>query len=155
MADNGGNNGNVQGNNNGNGPANSQAGVPVGGFTAEQFNTMSAYFQGLNTGAAGRQANQPTAGTGGSTPQFRPRDIGYFDPNPDVPPVEVKDTHNIYHNVFSFTSRLEVKATTMDPSIIRLNLDSCLLGKADDWFTNQLTRLTRSGLRNDPTGITK
>ena len=64
-------------------------------------------------------------------PVFRARDVGYFDPNPDVPSIEVKENHNIYHNVFSFTNRLRVKADTMDVALLRQNLDACLLGSAE------------------------
>ena len=86
-------------------------------------------------------------------PQFRPRDVGYFDPDPQAAPVEAKDTHNIYHNVFSFTNRLRVKATTMDNTLLRQNIESCLLGAADDWYTNQLTHLSRMGLRDSVNGV--
>ena len=86
-------------------------------------------------------------------PHFRPRDVGYFDPDPQAAPVEVKDTHNIYHNVFSFTNRLRVKATTMDGTLLRQNIESCLLGAADDWYTNQLTHLSRIGLRDSANGV--
>lgn len=154
-----------------NGQANNNAGNgatgPAGGFSAEQLDTMATLIRtimagdGVGNGAGNRpdrrSATPPAAvaaPTNGNT-QFRPRDIGYFDPNPDVPPVEVKDTHNIYHNVFSFTNRLQVKAITMDKALLRQNIDSCLLGKADDWFTNQLSQLNRVGLRNDPTGVTE
>ncbi|KAI4221405.1 MAG: hypothetical protein L6R40_008635, partial [Gallowayella cf. fulva] len=82
-----------------------------------------------------------------SKPQFRPRDIGYFDPNPEVMPVEVKDTHNVYHNVFSFTQRLRVKMDTMDAALLRENLDSCLLGAADAWYTGELGQATRASFR--------
>ena len=85
-------------------------------------------------------------------PQFRPRDVGYFDPLPG-PAIEVKDNHNIYHNVFSFTNRLRVKATTMDAAMLRQNLDSCLLGAADLWYTNELAHVFRVGLRNDTNGV--
>lgn len=98
-----------------------------------------------NAPQAPRQPDRP--------PQFRPRDIGYFDPDPQAAPVEVKETHNVYHNVFSFTNRLRVKATTMDPIMLRQNVESCLLGAADDWYTNQLTHISRVGLRNDPDGV--
>ena len=50
---------------------------------------------------------------------------------------------------------MRVKATTPDIAVIRQNIDSCLLGTADDWFTNQLSHIIRVGLRNDPTGITE
>lgn len=48
-----------------------------------------------------------------------------------------------------------MKATTIDATILRQNLDACLLGAADDWYTNQLSNLARSGLRNDPDGVTQ
>ena len=86
-------------------------------------------------------------------PHFRPRDVGYFDPDPQAAPVEVKDTHNIYHNVFSFTNRLRVKATTMSSTLLRQNIESCLLGAADNWYTNQLTHLSRIGLRDNADGV--
>ena len=105
-----------------------------------------------NAGAA----PPPPAGAGPELslrqPQFRARDIGYFDPAPG-PAIEVKDNHNIYHNVFSFTNRLRVKATTMDPTVLQQNLDSCLLGAAENWYTNELAHLSRIGLRNDNDGV--
>ena len=70
-----------------------------------------------------------------------------------VPPVEVKDSHNIYHNVFSFTNRLHVKAASMDPAILQQDIESCLLGVADDWYTNQLSHVFRVGLRSDTNGV--
>ena len=93
-------------------------------------------------------------GSGGSgIPQFRPKDIGYFDPNPDIMPVDVKDTYNIYYNVFSFTNRLRVKETTIDPALLRQHLDTCLLGTADTWYTNELSYISRISLRNDLNGV--
>lgn len=41
----------------------------------------------------------------------------------------------------------------MDVDVLWQNIDSCLLGTAEDWFTNQLSQIIRVGLRNDPTGI--
>ena len=82
-------------------------------------------------------------------PAFRARDVGYFDPNSDVPAIEVKENHNIYHNVYSFTNRLRVKADTMDVALLRQNLDACLLGAAEQWYTNELSHVFRVGLRND------
>lgn len=49
---------------------------------------------------------------------FRAKEVGYFDPDASKTAVEIKDTHNIYHNVFSFTKRLRVKRST-DNSITR------------------------------------
>ncbi len=89
----------------------------------------------------------------GNTKAFRPRDIGLFDPNPDLDPVEVKDEKQVYHNVFSFTNRLRVKASTMDPAVLRQNVESCLLGKADRWYTQELAHITRVSMRNDNNGV--
>lgn len=75
-----------------------------------------------------------------------PRNIGYFDPDPGQAPVQVKQSYNIYHNVFSFTNRLRVKADVLDVGVLRQNVDSCLLGAADNWYVNQLSHLARLGL---------
>ena len=37
----------------------------------------------------------------------------------------------------------------MDVSILRQNLDTCLLGKAERWYTEELSNVTRVGLRGD------
>ncbi|RKF57545.1 hypothetical protein OnM2_073031b [Erysiphe neolycopersici] len=76
---------------------------------------------------------------------FRAKDIGYFDPDTSKPAVEIRDTHNIYHNVFSFTNRLRVKRST-DNSIVR-NLDECLLGEANQWYIEEISQIMRNGLR--------
>lgn len=92
--------------------------------------------------------NSGNSGNSGSTtspdpaarlerPQFRPREVEYFDPAPG-PAIEANDNHNVYHNVFSFTTRLRVKATTMNASLLRPILDSCLLSAAENWYTNEL-----------------
>ena len=84
----------------------------------------------LSTPAAVSTKNH-NAAPSTSTPAFRARDVGYFDPNSDLPPVETKENHQIYHNVFSFTQRLRVKADIMDAAILRNSVDQCFLGKAD------------------------
>ena len=86
----------------------------------------------------------------GSTlnPPFRARDVGYFNPDSDKEPVEVKETHQVYHNVFSFTNRLQARAITMDPTILRYNLPSCLIRMAECWYTEELSNITRLGLQN-------
>ena len=89
-------------------------------------NAMRMARETAPAGAAGQAAQAARA------PQFRARDVGYFDPDPQAAPTEVKDNHKVYHNVFSFTNRLGVKATTMDATTLRQNLDSCLLGAADE-----------------------
>ena len=95
--------------------------------------------------------NQNTNNT--TTNKQNTRDIGYFDYNPDLPPVETKDGRNIYHNIFSFTARLRIKAVTIDAAVMRQNLDKCFLGAADTWYTYKLSYLSRLGLQNDPDGV--
>ena len=68
-------------------------------------------------------------------------------------PIEGKDNYNTYHNIFSFTNRVRVKATTMDPAALRQNLNACLLGAAEHWYINKLAHLSRIGLRNDTDGV--
>lgn len=41
----------------------------------------------------------------------------------------------------------------MDPALLRQHLDTCLLGAADTWYTNELSHISRVGLRNDPNGV--
>ena len=94
-----------------------------------------------------------TAASNGSTnmPAFMVRDVGYFDPNSDTEPVEIKEMHQVYHNVFTFTNRLKAKAVTMDATLLRNNLTSCLTGEAKRWYTEEISHITRIGLQN--TGI--
>ena len=47
-----------------------------------------------------------------------------------------------------------MKASTESAATIRSNLDTCLLGKAERWYTEGLNELSRSGLRNDPNDVT-
>lgn len=62
--------------------------------------------------------------------------------------MEVKETHQVYHNVFSFTNRLRARAITLDVTILRTYLPSCLIGKAERWYTEELSNITRLGLQN-------
>ena len=120
-------------------------------FSEAQRNEMAAIIAQA-IAIANQAAPQSRPAIEARPPQFRARDIGYFDPT-SGPAVEVKDNHNVYHNVFSFTNRLRVKVTSMDATILRQNLDSCLLGTAEHWYTNELTHISRVGLRNDPDGV--
>ena len=81
-------------------------------------------------GPPGEPATPPST-YGSSQPTIRAQDIGYFDPDSDKEPVEVKETHQVYHNVFSFTNRLKARAITMDIALLRNHLPSCLIGKAE------------------------
>lgn len=51
----------------------------------------------------------------------------------------------MYHSVFSFTTCLRVKSADDDKSVAR-NLDQCLLGKAQRWYTEEISATTRAGL---------
>ena len=109
-----------------------------------------------NTGNNGQQVNRDytTSNTYVSREkQFRPQTIGYFDPKQDIIPIEVRDTYNVYYNIFSFTARLRIKATTIDKAFLQQNVDACLLGAADKWYTTQIKYATRQGFRFDPKGI--
>ena len=35
---------------------------------------------------------------------FWAQNISYFDPDPSIEAVKIKDNHSVYHNVFSFTN---------------------------------------------------
>ena len=41
----------------------------------------------------------------------------------------------------------------MDTAVLRQNLNSCLLGKADMWYTEELAHLSRLDLQNDNNGV--
>ena len=124
---------------------------------AQRVEMASIIAQAMSIYNDNRRNNPPTPQPTPSSSEhaWRARDLEYFEPNPDLPPVESKDNYNTYHNVLSFTNRLRVKATTMDTSHLRRQFDKCLLGSADTWFTEELTRLSRSGLQNDPDGVTQ
>ena len=66
---------------------------------------------------------------------FKAQDIGYFDPNPSKNAIEIKKSHTVYHNIFSFTNHLQLIVTNSDACKIRQTLDTCLLGKAKVWYT--------------------
>ena len=86
---------------------------------------------------------------------FKPQDINYFNSNSDVESVEVKENHQIYHNVFSFINCLWVKALTMNTALLRQSLNFCLLRKVNIWYTEKLTHLSQLGLRNNNNEVIK
>jgi hypothetical protein len=89
----------------------------------------------------------------GELPEFKAQDIRYFDPHEDKPPIVVKDKNTIYHNVFSFTNRIRVKAVFVNTVQIKQQLDECLLGRADTWYNQKLSHLQRVGLCSEETGV--
>ncbi|RDL33672.1 uncharacterized protein BP5553_08040 [Venustampulla echinocandica] len=122
--------------------------------------TMSPeQFQQFMNGLLARAPAAPVAPVGNGEDRFqdrfRPQDLGYFDPDNDAKPSESTDGKTTYHNVFSFTARVRVKSqnVTNGPwSSINLaaKLDQCLKGKAELWYTNEISATTRAGLK---TGI--
>jgi hypothetical protein len=69
--------------------------------------------------------------------------------------VETRDKVQVYHNVFSFTNRLKVKAQSVNVRNMRERLDECFLRRADTWRVHmqELNHLQRLGLRADGDGI--
>ena len=61
---------------------------------------------------------------------FRARDIGFFDPDSTKEAIEIRNGCRLYHDVHSFTQRLQA----IDTSMLRQNLKICLLGKTDRWY---------------------
>ncbi|KAL9591807.1 MAG: hypothetical protein Q9179_007352, partial [Wetmoreana sp. 5 TL-2023] len=90
-------------------------------FTPEQFQQL------LDRLTPQRNVTTPTPATVTVNDRFRARDIGFFDPD-DAKAVE----------------SLRVKAD--DGSLAR-NLDQCLLGKAERWYTEEISDITRAGLQ--------
>ncbi|KAA6407338.1 MAG: hypothetical protein FRX48_08886 [Lasallia pustulata] len=89
--------------------------------------------------------------------QWKPHDIGIFWPN--IPASystgDVIDNgkEQYYRNVHSFIAQIQVTILTRDAAIMRQNLDLCLKGEAQDWWTNQLAHVTRVGIMSDNTSV--
>ncbi|KAA6411169.1 MAG: hypothetical protein FRX48_05481 [Lasallia pustulata] len=123
--------------------------------------TLAAQQSSINRGQSltqqGERASElGAADNGGATGcvTFRAKDIGYFEPQANsTEDVIVKDRDMVYQNVFSFTNRVRVKATTVEPSLLRQNLNSCLLGQADKWYTEELSHIQRLGIRANINGV--
>ena len=95
-----------------------------------------------------------TNGMASAGPAFWAQDLGFFEPDNTKDLVEIKENHQIYYNVFTFTNRIQVKAlTSRNPRILRKNLNTCLLGKAQSWFSEELNNMSWSELHNDPNGV--
>ncbi|SLM39500.1 hypothetical protein LPUS_10049 [Lasallia pustulata] len=124
----------------------------MAGLSDKQLRVISTAVAAAMTSAqqADRTAH-PTLTSHG----FRARDLGMFDPNPNLEAVESKEGYQIFHDVWSFTERVKSKAVTPElAKVIRKNLDACLLGKAKRWHTSETDAVYKSGLRNDPDSCT-
>ncbi|RKF62352.1 hypothetical protein OnM2_034065 [Erysiphe neolycopersici] len=111
----------------------------------EQFNQL---IRGLAASSgASNNRNGPTKGW------FRPQDLGYFDPNNETDQfVEFVDNKTKNHNVYSFTTRVKAKSVgvTEGPfasTIVATQLDQCLKGKAELWYTYEISNTTRARLK--------
>ena len=134
--------------------------MPVVSLTPKQLTAIVstavvAAMSRVNSGTEAQRGDISNTGTITLGNSLKPRDVGYFDPDPDAKAIETKESKTIYHNVFSFTNQLHVKAIPENAIFLRKNLNTCLLGKADRWYTEELDHLVRSGLCNDPDGVTE
>ncbi|KAI6245286.1 hypothetical protein HI914_06500 [Erysiphe necator] len=114
----------------------------VGTMTAEQINQLViSIIQNVNQG---KNQNQN---------QIRAQEIGYFEPDVNaIEPVETVNGSTVYHNVFSFTARIRAKVSRSENSPwsstnLAQKLDQCLKGKAELWYTNEISDTTRAGLQ--------
>lgn len=104
-------------------------------FTKEQFAQFMAQF---------RQPQPQPAVLAERRDHIKAQNIGYFDPDNEAPHAETTDGKTIYHNVFAFTERLRAKSTAYHD--LSKHVDECLRGKADRWFTVEISNTTRAGL---------
>ena len=85
-----------------------------------------------------------------SSETFKAQDLGFFDPNDEAKAHETVDNKTVYHNVFSFTRRVKAKVQVSgvwSNENIAAKLDQCLRGKAEVWYTSEISATTRAGLR--------
>ncbi|KAI0996070.1 hypothetical protein K3495_g12111 [Podosphaera aphanis] len=116
--------------------------VTAGPMTAQQIDALvCSIVQNLNINNAQSQKS------------LRLQDIGYFLPDNDAKEeVEFIDSKTVYHNVFNFTARLKAKVTQGEAgpclfASIAQKLDQCLKGKAELWYTTEISDTTRGGLK--------
>jgi hypothetical protein len=94
-------------------------------------------------------------------PQIKASDIGYF--YPDMPsswadvtsPSVEKEGRIYYRDIYAFTNRLNVFASTREASMITIRsiVDTCLKGEAELWWNNELDPITRTGIIHMPQGV--
>jgi hypothetical protein len=100
------------------------------------------------------------AGTSGSRPQFRPDEVGYFDPHlpADFGAGDMVQTGKdvMYRNIHMFMTRAKSVAQSKGPEgpgIVRRSLEQCLRGSALMWHTNELSDLEKEALREVGDGL--
>ncbi|KAI1000086.1 hypothetical protein K3495_g8113 [Podosphaera aphanis] len=86
---------------------------------------------------------------------FRVQDLGLFKPDSSSETlISYNKEQSAYQNVFSFTARIRAKTADISsgvwtPENVAKNLDNCLRGKAETWYTNELSATTRAGLKTN------
>ncbi|KAG9233437.1 hypothetical protein BJ875DRAFT_45009 [Amylocarpus encephaloides] len=115
-------------------------------------NMSAEEFQQLIEGVLRRAVPPPPPPPQVIQDRFRAQDLGYFEPDNDKRHSETVDGRMTYHNVFSFTSRLRTKTQGVTTGnwqgqIVATNLDQCLKGKAENWYTNEISVTTPAGLK--------
>lgn len=119
----------------------------------EQFRMLINSFAQKSQSSQPTFLSQPLNNSHAHQVNFRPHDIGFFEPNDmATEAVEFKDGKTIYHNVYSFTARIKSKICNDRTSVwssanVAQMLDQCLKGKAELWYTNELDDLARAGLK--------
>ncbi|KAJ5118148.1 uncharacterized protein N7515_010371 [Penicillium bovifimosum] len=94
--------------------------------------------------------NRETLNTSSSSEElddFKPRDLGYFDPRDDRPFSEVLDKQRVYHNVSAFINAAKVTSANYTRRSFAKRFWQCLLGDAIVWYNNELDEKTRARLR--------
>jgi hypothetical protein len=64
-----------------------------------------------------------------------------------------KDDKSYYRNVWSFTNRLKILASTRDKRQLAQSIEAYLKGEAEKWWNNELINIERIGLIYNPTGV--
>lgn len=83
---------------------------------------------------------------------FRPQDLGFFEPdNGALSSTTHTEGKTTCHDVFGFTARVRAKTEGISsgicsPASVAIKLDACLKGKAECWYTNELSSVSRAGL---------
>ena len=114
-----------------------------------------------NPGPRGEQGQQgPPGQDAGTDTQLRAvkaHEIGIFYPN--VPsdwgtaPRLERDGRTYYRDVYAFTDRLKVIAAAHGVKLVQTNLDLCLKGNAELWWSVDIEEMERYGFAHAETGL--
>lgn len=95
----------------------------------------------------------PNLGMGNGNGEWKPDDIGYFDPEHDGlanvgAPIVNAGRHVFYRDVYAFVDRLKDMAPLRDEPKLRTALVQCLRGSALIWHSMELSDLEKQLLKN-------